>query len=150
MLLLLSFAAANHHPEKLLKLLEGEERRLFIENMEAQLSVLKRTNTGRHNAAVDRLFDELAKSGLISLGSPPATKSYAASTAPVSPRLNANAESTPPLTNAPNTPESSNPPSVSAGPTGASMVAKANGKMATTANKVAVSSDADTQTTDQT
>lgn len=131
-----------------MKLLEGEERRLFVETMETQLAVLKRTSTGRQNAAVDRLLDELAKTGLVSLGSPPVTKSYAASTAPVSPRLHANAESTPPLTNAPNTPESSNPPSVSAGPTGASMVAKADGKMAAAATKVAVSSDVDTQTAD--
>ncbi|CAK7220154.1 mRNA binding protein puf3 [Sporothrix eucalyptigena] len=137
----------NYVIQRLLKLLEGEERRLFAETMETQLGVLKRTSTGRQNAAVDRLYDELAKSGLSGLSSP-ATKSYAASVAPVSPRLNANPESTPPLTNAPNTPESSNPPSVSAGPTGVSMVAKADGKLTATTTMVAVSSDADTPTAD--
>ncbi|ERS99934.1 hypothetical protein HMPREF1624_03303 [Sporothrix schenckii ATCC 58251] len=136
----------NYVIQRLLKLLEGEERRLFVETMETQLAVLKRTSTGRQNAAVDRLLDELAKTGLVSLGSPPAAKSYTASTAPVSPRLPANAESTPPLTHAPNTPESSNPPSVSAGPTGASIVARADGKMATAAAKLVVSPDTDTET----
>lgn len=129
-----------------MKLLDSEERRLFAETMEAQLTVLKRTSTGRQNAAVDRLLDELTK-GSLGNQSSPATKSYAGSTAPVSPRLHANAESTPPLTNAPNTPESSNPPSVSAGPTGTSLVAKTDDTI-TAATKVALSSDADAQTAD--
>ncbi|CAK7222976.1 mRNA binding protein puf3 [Sporothrix bragantina] len=119
----------NYVIQKLLKLLEGEERRLFVETMETQLAVLKRTSTGRQNAAVDRLLEELSKTGLSSVSSP---------------RLPTNAaESTPPLTHAPNTPESSNPPSVSAGPTGASLAANTDGK---TTSKVTVSSDADTQT----
>ncbi|CAK7211922.1 mRNA binding protein puf3 [Sporothrix curviconia] len=137
----------NYVIQRLLKVLEGDELRIFVQTMEAQLAILKRTSTGRQNAAVDRLLEEIAKTGVTSDGGSPEIKSYAASTAPVSPRLATNAaESTPPLTNAPNTPESSNPPSVSAGPTGVSMVAKADGKTKTVTTKITVSSDADTQT----
>ncbi|CAK7262755.1 mRNA binding protein puf3 [Sporothrix epigloea] len=137
----------NYVIQRLLKLLEGEERRLFAQTMELQLAVLKRTSTGRQNAAIDRLLDELVRSGFSNVGSL-ATKSYAVSTAPASPRLPAAANAdnaTPPLTNAPNSPESSNPPSVSAGPTADSLAAEADGKRIVAGFEL-LSSDADTPT----
>ncbi|CAK7564954.1 MAG: mRNA binding protein puf3 [Sporothrix epigloea] len=139
---------ADRATERLLKLLEGEERRLFVETMELQLAVLKRTSTGRQTAAIDRLHDELARSGCSNVGSL-ATKSYAVSMVPASPRLPATAnadDSTPPLTNAPNSPESSNPPSVSAGPTADSLAAEAEEKRSVAGFELSLTTDADTPT----
>ncbi|CAK7265801.1 mRNA binding protein puf3 [Sporothrix epigloea] len=136
----------NYVIQRLLKLLEGEERRLFVATMESQLAVLKRTSTGRQSAAIDRLLDELARSCFSNAGSF-VTKSCSASTAPASPRLPTNSDdSTPPLTNAPNSPESTNPPSVSAGPTRDSMATEAQDKRAVAEFRIAVSSDADAST----
>ncbi|OAA66005.1 pumilio family mRNA-binding protein [Niveomyces insectorum RCEF 264] len=119
----------NYVIQKLLKQLKNEEHRHFVEALSVQLNVLKPSNPGRHNSAIDRLAvvvdDELSRinNAVNNQGSASAGP-HNGHTAPASPQVPDDHDSTPSLTNAPNTPESSNPPSVSAGPAGEPLAAE--------------------------
>lgn len=136
--------AADHchfwNAEKLLKQLKGEEHQLFVGVLSAQLSLLRRSSTGRQNAAIDRLATaieetskELSASGQASSGK----KSNDESVSPASPQLTGDQDSTPSLTSLPTTPESSNPPSVSAGSSGGSLESEDKDSTATAKATVA-------------
>ncbi|EFW98695.1 pumilio family mRNA-binding protein [Grosmannia clavigera kw1407] len=124
----------NYVIQKLLKQLKGEEHQLFAEVLSVQLSVLRRSSTGRQNAAIDRLataMEETSKGNNASGQAPSGKKPNGDSASQASPQLSGDQESTPSLASLPTTPESSNPPSVSAGSSGGSLESEDNDSTAT-------------------